>query len=433
MIVGICGGLLLGWPASLAWGATGSGARAAQSPWSWDLTAGFDSYLHNYALATTDTTETLSELFFQAGFEGRSAATATHRWRLRAEAGAGTELFRERLFAERRWLGQDRIERARVTGSFWGRQYRETTDYTRSSDNWEGQLEGRLSPLVGRVARLELRGWAGRLDYRTPSTLEVAHNDAGAGVFVRSVALGRTIWGLGVRGGQRTYPDSTAIDRDTWSLEGDYDHQGEQGSGLRVYQKSERRLVRDQSVRPSAWTHWTDFAGSLGAGPGQVRLDLQAESWQYDYETDVYFNSTRLDGSLAYRWGDILAATWQVGLAGEHLAAGDSPETYSQLGLRGGVESYGSEVSGSLTVEYGRRVYAQGAVSLDPLGTDPALLDTVLLYSDFNYWKIWLLGSWHLSRTWDVDLMANYEPESHTEQSDDSALGFASLRLRWRP
>ena len=36
-------------------------------------------------------------------------------------------------------------------------------------------------------------------------------------------------------------------------------------------------------------------------------------------------------------------------------------------------------------------------------------------------------------RHFSLDVMANYEPERHTEQQDDSALGFASVRLVWKP
>jgi len=405
----------------------------AHRTWAWDLTTGFDSYLHSYALATDDTTETLAEFMVQAGVEGRSRWQSRHRWRVRAEASTGTELFRERFAGDYRFLGADKIDRVRLTGSFWGRQYRDTTEYTRRSDNWEGRLEGRVAPLVGRRAKLEIRGWTGLVNYQNPSNLEVDYHDEGGGVFVRSTGLGNTMWGVGTRFGLRTYPDSTAIDRDTWSVEGDLDHQNYSGQGLRLYHKSERRLIQDETVRPSAWTHWSDFTGTVSAGSGHVFLDLQAEMWQYDVETDVYFNSKRIDGATGYRWGDIMSATWKVGLAGERLDAGDSPETYSQFGLRGGVESYGADIGGSLTLGYGRRVYVQGDVNIDPDATDPSEFDTVALYTDFDYWKIWLMGSWQMSSHFDLDLMANYEPESHTENSDDSALGFASLRVRWRP
>ncbi len=411
----------------------GFGNRPDHSVWTSEVTAGFDSYLHSYALATDDTTVTLAEFMVQAGVEGRSPRVGRHRWRTRAEASVGTELFRERIEGDYRLVGDDKVDRLRFTGSLWGRQYRAATDYSRSSDNMEGRLEGRVAPLVGRRAKLELRGWGGLMDYRTPSTLEVDHRDTGGGVFVRSTALGNTLWGLGTRLGARVYPDSVVINRDSWSVEGDLDHQNLKGLGVRLYHKSERRVVADESVRPSAWTHWSDLRGTVSAGPGRVFLELQAEIWQYNQETDVYFNSTRLDVFSGYSWGDILTATWKLGLSGERLDAGESPETYTQLGLRGGVESYGMEVGGSLTLEYGRRVYARGAVNLDPDAIDPSLLDTVDLYTDFNYWKIWLMASWRMAVHFDLDLMANYEPESHTENADDSALGFASLRVRWRP
>jgi len=59
--------------------------------------------------------------------------------------------------------------------------------------------------------------------------------------------------------------------------------------------------------------------------------------------------------------------------------------------------------------------------------------DTLLLYSDFNYWKIWIMGNWSISRNFSMDLLAAYEPENHTERSDDASIGYASLRLVWRP
>lgn len=426
------GGLLLWWSAAAV--------NAAEPPftsqlkhqtWHWEATAGFDSYLHSYALAIEDTTETIAEFMLQGGLEGRSAFGQKNRWRLRAEASAGTELFRQRIEGEYRHLGADRIDRLRLLGSFRGRQYREKTQYSLSSDNWEGRLEGRVAPLVGKRMKLELRGWVGRIDYQNPSTLELDYNDLGGGAFVRTAALGQTTWGLGARRGARSYPDSMVIDRDTWSLEGDFDTRDDRYQSFRAFHKSERRLVRDETVRPSAWTHWTDLAGALRAGSGQVFLELQTETWRYDVESDVYYNSRRVETHAGYRWGDILTATWKLGLAAERLSAGDSPEAYGQLGLRAGVESYGAALGGSLTLEYGHRSYDQGLVELDPSGTPGG--ETVVLYTDFNYWKIWLIASWRLNDKFDLDLMANYEPESHTEKSDDAALGFASLRLRWRP
>lgn len=397
-----------------------------RTQWSWDLATGVDSYLHTYALALEDTSEALAEFMIQAGFQGKSARKSQHKWRLRAEASTGTELWRERLDGEYAYLDGKRQTRFRLLGRFWGRQYKQSTEYTLSSDNFEGRLEGRLYPLVGRVAAVDVRAWGGFIDFKTPSTLEVDYNDEGVGVFVRSMALGNHMWGGGVRRARRVYPDSSAIDRDTWSVEADYDYQDLEGQGVRLFHKSDRRLVADETERPSAWTHWTDFRGLVRAGSGHVYLEAQSELWDYDQETDVYFDSWRLETALGYQGGNILEAVWRAGPVLEIMEAGESPEAYTQLGVRAGVESYGSAVGGSVTLEYGRRVYSQASVDIDELTSFD-------LYTDFNYWKIWLLGSWTISQKFSLDFLANYEPENHVENTDDSAIGFASLHLIWRP
>jgi len=80
-------------------------------------------------------------------------------------------------------------------------------------------------------------------------------------------------------------------------------------------------------------------------------------------------------------------------------------------------------------LEYGHRMYTSSTI--DP---EDALGDEAFdLYSDFNYWEIWVMANWYLSRQVSLDLMLSYEPESHTEQADDIALGYGSLRLVWRP
>ena len=117
----------------------------------------------------------------------------------------------------------------------------------------------------------------------------------------------------------------------------------------------------------------------------------------------------------------------------EFMEAGDSPEAYTQLGVRCG--------SGILRVggwRFGHpgirapELFAGGGGGDEGVGD---LEETIAidLYSDFNYWKIWLLGSWRISPKFSLDFLANYEPENHTENTDDSAIGFASLHLIWRP
>ncbi len=408
--------------------------RVDQAHWSPVITTGFDALLHSYPLATTDTTETIAEYMVSAGIEGRSARRINHRWRLRAEASAGSELYRQQLEFQYTYLDQKRITRLRVDGKFYGRQYRQTTDYSLSSNNLEKRIDLRAYPWASAGTTLEMRAWHSALDYQNPSTLEVDTKDTGAGIFLRSRGLSRKIWSVGYRFSGRTYPDTTGIDRNVHRVEGDFDFHDDQGQGIRLYHKSGRRLIRDETLRPSAWAHYSDMNSLVAAGSGFVYLDLQSEIWQYDEETSTYFDSCRIKGVMGYRFGDILEPVWRLGLAAERLDAGDSPETYTQFGMRAGVESFGSDVSGSLQLEFGRRVYSQGDVALqdDPLD-DILSEDLITFYSDFNYWEIWLMANWSINAHFSLDVMANYEPENHTEKNDDSSIGFGSVRLVWRP
>ncbi len=405
--------------------------RPDNSEWSPVFSAGYDALMHSYPLATTDTTETISEYVLTAGIEGRSPRKATHKWRLRAEAAVGSELYRQLLEAQYKYHDNNRQVRWRMDGRFYGRQYKDATEYSLSSDNIEGRFDLRAYPWIASRSKLELRGWSSATDFRNPSSLEVDTRDLGAGAFLRSSHLGDKMWSVGYRYSKRSYPDTVEINRKIHRIEGDLDFHDENGQGLRLFHKSGRRLIKDETVRPSAWAHWTDFNGLVSAGNGFVFLDVQNEIWQYDEETSVYFDSWRIESALGYRWGDVLKANWQLGLAGERLDAGSSPETYTQFGFRSGVESYASDVSGSLMVEVGRRIYSQNSTSTSGDVFDDDYLTS--FYSDFNYWEIWLMANWHINKNFSLDLLANYEPESHTESDDDSSIGFASLRLVWRP
>ena len=405
--------------------------------WGLALTTGFDAFVHTFPLATSDTTETIAEYMAQIGIEGRSARCGTHRWSLRAESSIGTQLFRERLEAGYRWVDVRRKTRLRLDGSLWGRQYRRETEYSLSSDNLEGRLGLRAYPLIGSAYKVEVRTWRTFQKYDTPSTLEVDHRELGFGTFVRSQGLGRHLWHLGSRWTARSHPDSMQIDRVTTGLEGGYEYLTFGDASLRLYHRSDRRQVEDGTVRPSAWIHWSDLDASVPAGPGRVFCDLQSEVWQYDEEMSAYFDSRRVRGFGGFGWGEVLATRWRLGVAAERLEAGDWPETYSQFGLRAAVEAFDHVVSGSLTVEFGQRLYdlsdtetVTDAAALLPTDSED---DFVYSYSDFTYWEVWLMGAWRISDHFSLDLLANYQPESHTEAIDDSALGFGSLRLVWKP
>ncbi len=425
--------LLLGWlvPAAGLAGGPFPGGRE-RSAWSLSLATGYDTYVQTYPLATQDTTETISELTLVLGAAGRTPGRARHCWLLNPEVSLGSQLTRERLDLGYQWRPDSLHAVLRLDAGWQGRQYRPGTDYSFSSDTGEGRATARwyLAP-AGRSGG-ETRLWARRLRYERPSTLEVNYDELGGGLFWRSGPLAPHRWLLGSRLARRTYPDSMAIDRTVIACEGEYDSFALEGSSVRLFHRSERRLIRQEEIRPSAWDHLSELEAALALDRGWLTLDLQSEVWDYDVESLAYFDSWRLGGVLGYRGGDPLAWTWRLGLAVEALLAGpDSPETYLQAGLRGGLETYGSQLSGSLTVEYGHRDYRQPAVgAVDTASLVPD--EDIYGYSDFQYWELWLMATWLVSGRFSCDVMANYQPESHTERTDDTAVAFASLRFVWR-
>ena len=419
----------------------GSFSSRASEGWRWrtSLSTGLDAYSHTYALATEDTTESLVEYLLTAAVAGRSDRRARHGGFFRAEGSLGSELFRQRLEGEYRFRDAERRIRFRLGGRLRGRQYHSGTDYMNTSDNIEGRFYLRGQPLARSKRALEVRGSLDFLEYAAPSSLEVSHHTGTAGLSLGSQDWRGPTWKLGVALDARSYPDSTQIDRRRILLDGQYEIQGEDRGQLLVMHRSERRHIRDAMAKPSGWLHWTDAVGQVGAGAGQVFLELQSERWDYDREESAYQDSWRLKSLGGYTWGDVLTATWRLGLAWERLWSADDPEAFNALGLVGGVEAMSGPVSGSLSLEWGRRHYTEEPVDWDvpenvgSSGDDLGGSGSARFYSDFSYLEIWLMGSWSLDPRFTLEVQASYEPENHTEQEDDSALGFATVRLVYRP
>lgn len=404
-----------------------------QARWTASITSGFDLLLNSYSLATSDTTETLSEGYLSVGLEGSSARTGSHLWQLSGRVSAGTELFRENLEAQWKWRDDQSRTRVRLEADLRARQYRSETEYNLSSDNVDGDLSLRAQPWISQDHYLQFRGDARFMEFAAPSHLEVNFREMGGGVQLGSHLLAEIPWRLSYRLAERAYPDSSGIDRVTHGCEGDLEWRDDVGRSIHLYHKTGRRLIANENLKPNAWTHWTDLTARIPADGGDVFLDLQNEIWRYDHETEVYLNSWRADGEVGFRWGEPLAMNFRLGLTVERLDAGGSPETYTQVGFRGGLESFGSDVSGSIQLEYGRRHYTSPGSATPAIfgqGEDDGL---DLAYSDFHYLEIWLMAGWSLSEDFHLDIMASYEPESHAEREDDSSLGYASVRLTWRP
>ena len=411
-------------------GPTGSG----RAVWSWSLAAGYDTYIHTFPLATDDTTTTISEMALLVGLEGRSTPGVVHQWRVRPEFSYGTELWRGRIDASYQYRPDRQSSSFRLDGFGVARSYRGETDYTLTSDTIEGRITARgfLSPAGATMG--ELRLMAGGVQYWDPSILEVSYHDFGGAAYFRAGRDATTQFSVGGLLRQRAYPDSSVIDRTVTALEGEFDSVSRTGRGVRIFQRSERRLIRDETVRPSAWTHWSTLEWLLPLGGFDLTGDIQSEIWQYEKETAAYIDSWRLNTVFLLKIGGLSAWTWRAGLAAEKLTAGDSPESYNQAGMRVGVEHYSSRFTISTSVEYGLRDYRfTGTIPKDTENTLDTVESPIFTYSDFNYWELWLITTWSLAPRLSLDVLANYEPESHTERVDDSAIAFLNVRLVWRP
>ncbi len=425
-------GLGAGVPGNAGAGAPASGRLA----WSYTTAAGYDTYVQRFPLAGTDTTETVSEFDLTLGAEARTAGRARQHWWLRPELSAGTELTRERVDLGWQYRPDSLAAVLRLDARWQARQYRGGTRYSLSSDAQGGRLEARanLAPRGRRALETRLHG--SYLRHAEPATLTLDQNEVGGGLFWKSGQDAQRQFLLGARLARRTYPDSTAVDRTIAALEGELDTAGFSATGLRAWLHCERRTIRDESARPSAWASWSSFDWLIPAGPARLSVELQIERWDYDAESSAWFDSWRLGGAVLYRSGQPGAGTsWLAGLAAERLDAdSQASETYSQAGVRVGCEAWGRRLIGSGTLEVGRRDYTWQA---DASATDESnLLGTTLdefdLYSDFTYWRLALNASWRLTDRLSLDLAAHCEPESHTEPADDSTVGFGHARLAWR-
>ncbi|MBU0743522.1 hypothetical protein KKA85_07330 [bacterium] len=397
--------------------------------WQTTLSSGYDTYVQTYALSLEDTTETLSEFEMTLSTEGRTAGRARHHWLVRPQISVGSERNCGRLEWAYAHKPDTRRSTLRIDGDLQGTWYNKQSDYYLTSDSVEGQLKARWTVAPeGRLAG-ELRGWGSLLHYDTPSELEADRHDRNVAAYLKSGRESRRRWRLGLRAGERVYPDTTEINRRSLGAEFEYDHNAFLGATGRIYHRSERRKIENPAVRPSSWSHWTLVEAMLPLDEGSLRLaaELGHESWRYDAEWGAYTDQTRWDGGLRLEGGGLFGPAWQLGAAYESLASDTEDESYRQLGARGGLEHLGDSFTASLTLEIGRRDYDEAAPVVGP-----GDVEEFSLYSDFTYVELWLMAGVDIAADLRLDVMASYLPESHSEETDDQKLGFGTARVVYR-
>lgn len=397
--------------------------------WRTTLSSGYDTYIQTYALSLEDTTETISEFEMTLAGEGRTTGRARHHWLVRPRVSVGSERNRGRLELAYSHKPDTRYTTLRIDGNVQNTRYNGQSDYYLTSDSVEGDLKARWKVAPEGNLAGEVRTWGSVLRYATPSNLEADRNDLNAAAYLAAGRDATRRWRVGLRTGERAYPDTTEINRQSAGVELEYDHNAFLGPTGRVYHRSERRKIANPAVRPSSWSYWTQADLSIPLNEMSLRLvaDLGHEVWTYDQEWGAYTDQTRWEGDLGLAGGGLYGPSWRLGAALESLGSNTEGESYRQLGARGGLEHFGDRFTGSLTLEIGQRDYDETATV-----TGPGDVEELSLYSDFTYVELWLMLGVDLMTDLRLDVMASYLPENHTEETDDQKLGFGTARLIYR-
>jgi len=404
---------------------------AAPVGWSWSgaMATGYDTYVQTYSLALDDTTETLAEYEMIFSALGETGGAADHRWRVAPRLAVGSERVRKELATGWTWRPDGAASRLDVKADLTDIHYRDTTDWNLSSDWREADVDLRWR-VEGEAVGTDLRVDASALRYDAPSALEVDRDDVKASLGLRSGRLARDRWKLGLRAGRRAHPDTAAIDRTMWGADAEYEHMSLDGPSLRLTHRSERRDVREETARPSSWGHWTSADGSVPVSETlDVELEIEGEVWSYDISSGAYQDQVRWSGLAGVRSMPLDGPGWQLGFALEHLESDDREESYSQRGVRVGLESFGSTLTASTTLEVGRRDYD---ADTEAVAADVASDFDDPIYTDFTYVELWLSVSWRLSERMSLDALGSWLPESHNDDEDDQSLGFGSVRVSYR-
>jgi hypothetical protein len=384
------------------------GAGATGFEWNNTLSAGYDSYKQSWSLSENDTTETISEYELVFYATGKTKGKQRHNFQIRPTLSFGTEILQTDLDASWRFKPNYRKTTASVNASLQRNMFRKASEYSSDSQNME------LRALY-RISLFELRAKIKSLNYSNTSQLEQSYQDAQTGLYIHSNLLADKLWKFGTTVGSRAYPDSSEVNRKTYGWDVEFDNGALFGPAVRLSSQGERRNF-NSDVRSSSWVVWNSAEISVPKGDNQFVLEIENDIWLYDIETSVWSNQVRVEGELYLQRINFDKPGWQFGFTTENLSSNEgSQESYFQSGVKIGVEHFGKRLTLNGTLEVGKREYG-----------------VIDLYTDFNYYEIWLMSTLKLSKKFYLDAMLNYVPENHSNEIDDQSLGFGSFQLVYR-
>ncbi len=343
-----------------------------------------------------------------------------HRYEIKGRFSGGTDLLRESAvlrYRSRPATGRNRLD---LEFDVEGRQFRDDSSFSLSSDNlyFDGKTRWRHAVSESVNIGAKLRGEMYRYDRR--SDFEYDQNRWSAS----ATANLRRGWNLSLDleagGGARSAPDTTEIDYDRAFVRGDLYWSLGSGLQLGLYSAMERRIYRDESVRTPYWDWVTEPDLSFAfKDEWTLRLSAPQEWLLYDQDDVVYYDMWlgRAGLELARRWGML-----ELGLESRWSWLKSPFDTEDEYGQPSGVLRVDWFSTGrlwfSLSEEIGRRHYEQ-----PPDGS-------LELYSDYTFFRTTLLASYRIHEHLVLDGFLSDEPETHRRDEDDSRLTLFTLALR---
>jgi hypothetical protein len=383
----------------------------------------FEHFGETYRLtADRDTVSTISDFGPLVGLSLRTPYDPARRFQLDADFHLGRETRRLRFdFSGRLRRAAHAFE---VDHQSSYRVFRESGDYTVSSDTFEDYARLTYELRLDEAVRLRLHETLDVVWYREPSEYNLntlLHRPGGdARLTFGEFNEAR----IGYRFGRRTVPDSTSLEYRRHTGEFDLNLLHGWSSSLDVSYRLDRRVYPPASVRESSWENRVDVAAALSPGErSTLRLVHENELMRYEEPDELDFDYHWVRTGLGLEIHQTEALDISVMPLYTFLTSGTAPEEeYAEIAIEFGTHwRLGCGTWITVSDEVGRRNYES-----------PVVASEDALYSDYVYNRVTLLVAAELAGSILVDIFANWEPENHSLDEHDSDSRLLSVEIEYR-
>jgi hypothetical protein len=399
------------------------GGEEADARLSGSVGAGFDSFRERYSILDADTLDSITE------FRSRLSLAYTRGSLIddfvtlgaRASAGDGDLEYSGHLSMIERLGSQGRLG---FDADVSRRTYsdRSSYEFANNFSRYYARAHARWNPAaafsIGVGDRLEVLDYDRRTQFDYDYTRNTIALDGEWVLNLTSVAA------AGVDVTTMTIPDSTEIAYHAWSPRLEVRILSDPHRGLSLYADVERRRFAHEPARSSFWSLFSSVTGEMPLSrTASVEAKGNLERYTYDTPDDAYFDFTEARGAMLLKFNPSWDLSFGAGPTAAVFSSSDSPEDeYDERGLMVSSEFMrASRAWVSASYERGRRSY----------GADGAVDDIELLYSDYDYHRVYVLA---IIQIWDgvsLTTLLDYQPEDHERESDDATATLFSASLSY--